>query len=54
MTLIADVFPKLKAPKKVFPEMPKKSSFRGNFGKQHNKWVEALLESERQHLYHIY
>ena len=53
MSLIANVFAKLKSPKNVVREMSKMSCFRGPFGTQHNKWVKTLLQSERQHLYHI-
>ena len=34
--------------------MPKKSRFRGPFGKQHGKRAQALFKSASQHLYHIY
>ena len=34
--------------------MPKKSRFRGPFGKQHGKRVQALLKSPWNHLYHIH
>ena len=35
MTLIADVFPKLKTPKNVVKRISKKSRFRGPFRKHH-------------------
>ena len=54
MILIDDVFAKLTAPKNVVRSMSKKSYFRGPFDRQHNKWVETLLEFEQQQLYHIY
>ena len=54
MTLIADVFPKLRTPKNVVRQMSKKSFFRGHCDRQHGKWVENLLQPEREHLYHIY
>ena len=54
MTIIADVFPELPAPKNVVRSMSKKLCFTGPFDRQHGKWVETLLISERQHLYHIY
>ena len=54
MTLIADAFPKLRAPKIVVRKISKKPCFRGPFDRQHKKWVERVLQSERQHLYHIY
>ena len=53
MTLIADLFPKLRTPKKVFIYMSKKSRFKGPFDKQHGKRVQRLLRSEPQHRYHI-
>ena len=53
MTLIADVFRKLELPKNVVRDMSKKSHFTGPFDKQHDKWAQTLLQSERQHGYHI-
>ena len=35
MSLIADVFPKLRIPKNLVRSMSKKSGFKGSFGKQH-------------------
>ena len=52
--LIADVFQNVKAPQHVVRQMSKNSFFMVPFNRQHGKWVETLLESERQHLYHIY
>ena len=54
MTFIADVFPKLRAPKNVVRKTSKKSCFRGPFDRQHGKWVETLLQSKREPLYHVY
>ena len=54
MTLIADVFPELPAPKNVVRSMSKKLRFTGRFDRQHGKWVETLLQSERQHLCNIH
>ena len=54
MTLIADVFPKLQTQKNLVRSMPKKSSFKGSFGKQHGKRAQTLLKFAWQHLYHIY
>ena len=54
MTLIAYVFPELPAPKNVLRSISKKLCFRVPFNKQHGKWVETLLQSERQHLYNIH
>ena len=50
MTLIGDVFSKLWIPKNVVIVVSKKSRFRGPFGKQHGKWDQTLLKSERQQL----
>ena len=54
MTLIADVFPKLRTLKNLVRSMPKKSSFKGSFGKQHGQRAQTLLKFAWQHLYHIY
>ena len=54
MTLIAFVFRKLQTAKDVVREMPKKSSFRRPFDKQHGKRSQTLLKSEVQLLYHNY
>ena len=48
MTLIADVFPKLRSPKNVVRYMSKKSHFRKPFDRQHVKRAQTLLQSERQ------
>ena len=53
MTLIADLFPKLRTPKNVLRYMSKKSHFKGPFDKQHGKRDQTLLQSEPQHRYHI-
>ena len=52
MSLIADVFPKLKAPKNVVRQTSKKSFFGGPFDRKHVKWIEKVLQSEQQQLYH--
>ena len=54
MTLIADVFPKLRTPKNVVRYLFKQSTFRGPFDRQYGKRAITLLQSERQHRYHIY
>ena len=54
MTLIASVFPILCTSENVVRETPKEDRFRVPLDKQHGKWAEALLKSERRHLYHIY
>ena len=53
MTLIADVFPKLRTPENVVRYMSKKSRSKGPFDRHHGKWVQTLLQSGRQHGYHI-
>ena len=54
MTLIADVFPKLRTPKNMVRSMPKKSRFRVSVEKQHGKCAQTLFKFEGQLLYHIY
>ena len=54
MTLIAEVFPKLRTRKNIVRSMSKKSRFKGSFGKQHGKRAQTLLKFAWQHLYHIY
>ena len=53
MTLIADLFPKLRTPKNVVRYMSKKSRFKVSFERQHGKRVQTLLQSEPQHRYHV-
>ena len=53
MTLIADLFAKLRTPKNVVRYKSKKLHFKGPFDRQHGKRVQTLLRSERQHSYHI-
>ena len=53
MTLIADVFPKLRTPKYVVKQMSKKSRFRGHFDRQDGKGDQTMLKFERNQLYHI-
>ena len=53
MTLIADLFLKLRTPENVIRYMSKKSRFKGPFDREHGKRVQTLLQSERQHRYHI-
>ena len=53
MTLIVDLFPKLRTPENVVRYMSKKSRSIGPFDRQHGKRVQTLLLSERQHGYHI-
>ena len=54
VTLIADVFPKLRTQKNLVRSMPKKSRFKGSFRKQHGKRVQTLLKCQWELLYHIY
>ena len=54
MTLIAEVFPKLRTPKNMVTAMSKKSRFKGSFGKKHGKRAQTLLKFAWQHLYQIY
>ena len=53
MTLIADLFPKLRTLKNVVRYITKKSHFKGPFDRQHGKRVPTLLQSDPQHRYHI-
>ena len=53
MTLIADLFLKLRTPENVVRYMSKKSRFKGLFDREHGKRVQTLLQSEQQHRYHI-
>ena len=54
MTLIAEVFPKLRTRKNLVRSTSKKSRFKGTFGKQHGKQAQTLLKFEWKHLYRIY
>ena len=45
MTLIVDLFPKLRTPENVVRYMPKKSRFKGPFDGQHGELVQTLLQS---------
>ena len=54
MTLIADVFPKLRTPENLVRSMSKKTRFKGSFEKQHGKRAQTLLKLAWQHLYDIY
>ena len=53
MTLVEALFPNLQTPKSVDRSMSKKPRLRGTFEKQHGKWVQTLLKSERKDLYQI-
>ena len=52
MSLIADIFPKLRTQKNLVRSMPKKYGF--SFKKQHGKCAQTLLKCQGQILYHIY
>ena len=54
MTLIADVFRKLRTPKNMVRVMPKKSLLRVSVEKQHGECPQTLFTFEGQPLYHIY
>ena len=54
MTLITDVFRKLRNPKNMFRLMAKKSCFRVIVEKQHAKCPQTLFTFEGEPLYHIY
>ena len=54
MTLIPDLFLKLRTPENVALYMSKKSRFKGLFDRQHGKGVQTQLRSGQQHCYHIY
>ena len=49
MTLIADLFPKLRTPKNVVRYMSKNSRFKVLFDRKHGKRVQTLVRSEAQH-----
>ena len=53
MTLIAYLFSKLCTTKNVVRYMAKKSGFKGPLDSQRGKRIQTLLQSERQHRYHI-
>ena len=54
MTLIAELFPKLRTPKNNVRSMSIKSHYKGSFKKQHGKCAQTLLKFAWQNLYHIY
>ena len=53
MTVIAELFPKLRTPKNVVRYMSKKYRFKVPFDRQHGKRVQTLLRTEPHHRYHI-
>ena len=54
MTLIAEVFPKLRTPKNMATSIHKQSRFKGSFGKQYRKRLQTLLKFPWHNLYHIH
>ena len=54
MTLIADLFSKLRILENVARYMSKKSRFKGPFDTQHGKRVQTQLRSGKQDCHHIY
>ena len=54
MTLIAEVFPKLRTPKSKVRSMSIKFRFKGSFKKQRSKSAQTLFKFAWQNLYHIY
>ena len=54
MTLIAEVFRKLRTPQNMVRSISKRSRSKRSFGKQHGKWAKTLLKFECQYFYHIY
>ena len=53
MTLLANLFPKLRTPEKGLRYMSKKSRFKGPFDRQHGKRIQTLLRPEQRHRHHI-
>ena len=54
LTLIPDVFPKLRTPKNTVRSTPKKSCFRVSVEKQDGQFVQTLFTFETHPIYHIY
>ena len=54
MTLIAEVFPKLRSPKNKVRSMSIKSRCKGSFKKQHGKCAQTLFKFPWKNLYHIF
>ena len=46
MTVIADVFPEITAPKNMVREMSKRPCFRGPSDREHGKSVKTMFQSE--------
>ena len=47
-------FLKLRTPENVVKEMFNKSRLISTPDRQHGKWAETLIQSQREHLYHIH
>ena len=54
MTLIPDIFAKLRTQKNLVRSMSKKSRFKGSFKKQPGKCAQTLLKCQGQLISHIY
>ena len=54
MTLIAQIYPKLRTPKNMVRSISKRPRVWGSFGKQHGKRAKTLLKFQWRHLYHVY
>ena len=54
IVFIAYVFPKLGTAKDIFMLMSKKTSFRTPFDSYHFNGCQTLLNSARQHFYHVF
>ena len=54
MTLIAQIFTKLRTPENMVRSISKWSRFKGSFGKQHGKLAKTFFKFEWRHIYHIY
>ena len=54
VTLIAEVFPKLRTPENIVTSISKKSRFNGSIGKEDGKCAQTLLKFEWKHLHQIY
>ena len=54
MTLLPNVFRKLRTPKKLVTSRSIKSCFKGSLSKQDRKLAQTLLKFIWQHLYHIF
>ena len=53
MTLLVDLFAKLRTLEKGVRYISKKSRFKGPFDRQHGKRVQTLLQPEQRHRHHI-